>query len=294
MANKEQESKLVIKEKIYDGETSEIFRLEDGRLYKKVKPIIFSICSRSGINYEAKLHSTNAHSVKEILSPITVTYAGKFCTGFTMEEVHGLNFNEHDDSLTIAQRGDLEMYYDIYSKVESVVRRANCAGIVMPDLASCDNIIMLPDGGIKFIDFDGMQFGKNDKSISFSTSLGNMRNYLMSPKYCTDFCHFTKELDITSLTILMFLDIFNVDLNKVGMRNPLNGQPITVDFIFETLGLEDDVLKRKVRANLSLFERGSYITEDLKRVMKNYDMVVADIPKRYNAPSQYVKHLIRK
>ncbi len=294
MAYKEQESKLVIEEKIYDGEVSEIFRLADGRLYKKAKPILFSICARTGVDYESKLLSTNAYSVKEIISPITVTYAGKFCTGFTMDEIIGLNFNEHDDRLTLPQRGNLEMYYDIYSKVESVVKRANKVGIVMPDLASCDNIIMLPNGGVKFIDYDGMQFGKKDKSISFSTSLGNIRNYLMSPKFCTNFCQFTKELDITSLTILMFLDIFNVDLNKVGMRNPLDGQIITLDYVFEMLGLEDDVLKRKVRANLSLFEKGSYIVEDLKRVMQNYEMVVAEIPKHYNAESRYIKHLIRK
>ncbi len=294
MAFKEQESKLNIKEKIYDGEASEIFRLEDGRIFKKAKSLLLNVCANSGIDYEGKLLSTCAASVEEIVSPISVVYTSKYCTGFTMEEVIGPTLNEIDDAYTLEQRCDLGMYYEQYSKIESVVRRANKVGVVMPDLATCDNIIMLPDGGVKFLDYDGMQFGRNDKSIAFSTSLQHIREYLTSTKFMDRPYHFTKELDITSLTILMFLDVFNINLNMVGVMDPFTRRIITLDDVFNSLGLDDDILKRKVAANLSLREKGTYLVDDLKRVMNNYKMETIEIPSYIQAPSNYVKKLIHK
>lgn len=294
MAFKEQEKAFDIIGKIYDGETSEIYRLRDGRLFKKAKPLLINMCYRTGVNYEAKLLSTSALSVKEIVSPISVSYDGKFCTGFTMEEVFGPSLNTYDDDFTIEQRSDLDGYYELYSKIEDVVRRASKVGVVMPDLCTCDNIIIQKNGLLRFFDFDGMQFGRNDRSIAFSTSLKHIREYLCSRKFVDGQFHFTKELDITSLTILMFLVVFNIDLNRVGTINPFTGKVITIEEIFDLLGLKDDVFMRKVSANLSLTERGSFIADDLRRVASNYRMEAVIIPEGLPNSGMCLKKLIKK
>lgn len=294
MAIKEQVRDLKKIETIYSGEGSRIYRLDDGRVYKEATPMILSMCAYTGVDFESKLHSTNAATIGEIVNPITVAYNGRQCIGYTMAYTPGETLNSYDDTYTLAQRSNLVDYAKLFSKIESVVKRANKVGVVMPDLCTCDNIILSPNGGVKFIDFDGMQFGKNDKSFAFSTSLKHMNKYLMSKKFTDSFCHFTRELDITSLTILMFLVVFNIDLNKVGMYHPYEKRPITVEMIFEQLGLEDELLMRKVKANLSLTESGSYISDDLIRVSENYDMFTIEVPSYIKSDGSYLKTLRHK
>lgn len=291
---KEQTRELNKVAKVYDGESSTIYRLDDGRLYKEAKPMLLDICLRTGVDYEGKLLSTNAATIGEIVNPITITYTGRRCTGFTMSEEVGPTLNSYDDLYTLQQRSDLVAYADLFSKIESVVKRANRVGVVMPDLCTCDNIIIKEDGTLKFIDFDGMQFGKRDKSIAFSTSLRHMEQYLMSGKFVDGPFHFTKELDITSLTILMFLVVFNIDLNKVGMIHPYTGRRITLEEMFEQLGLDDDELLRKIKANLSLNQRGTYIGEDLVRISQKYEMSTVEVPRYIKSDGYYLKTLRRK
>lgn len=294
MAIKEQVRDLNKVETIYSGEGSKIYRLDDGRLYKEATPMLLSICAYTGVDLERKLHSTNAATISEIVNPITVAYNGRQCVGYTMDYVTGATLNSYDDTYTLAQRSNLVEYAKLFSEIERIVKRANKVGVVMPDLCTCDNIILNPNGGLNFIDFDGMQFGRSDKSIAFSTSLKHMEKYLMSKKFTDGFCHFTRELDITSLTILMFLVVFNIDLNKVGMYHPFDKKPITVEMIFEQLGLDDDSLLRKVKANLSLTESGSYISDDLVRIAKNYDMFTLKVPSHIKSDGSYLKTLRRK
>lgn len=279
---------------LYNGECSIIYKLDDGRLYKEAKPFLLSLCARTGIDYERKLLSTNAETVESIVSPITVAYLGRHCTGFTMADEIGETLNSYDENYIIEQRSNLREYADLFTKIEDVVKRANKVGIVMPDLCTCDNIILSPDGTLKFIDFDGMQFGKNDKSIAYSTSLGHICEYLYSSKFVDGPYHFTQELDKTSLTILMFLVVFNIDLNKVGMVNPFSGKRISLEEVFEQLGLDDDELLRKVKANLSVINRGSYIAEDLRRIAQRYEMRTMEVPKYICPDGGYIKKLIRK
>lgn len=280
--------------KVYDGESSTIYKLDDGRLYKEAKPILLSMCAATGVNYERKLLSTHAATIGEIVNPITVAYTGRYCTGFTMSEEFGPNLNTYDDTFTLAQRSDLYAYANLFSKIESVVQRANKVGVVMPDLCTCDNIIIKEDGTLKFIDFDGMQFGKNDRSIAFSTSLKHMEQYLMSRKFTDGPFHFTRELDITSLTILMFLVVFNIDLNKVGMFHPYLGRGIALEDMFEQLGLDEPELLRKVKANLSLTERGTYIGDELRKIADKYTMTTVEVPKYLKSDGSYIKSLKRK
>ena len=288
---KEQLSSFVDKEVIYNGEGSTIYRLPDKRVLKVASPLVFKTCDMVGTSYESKILSTAARSVKEIVCPLTAVYNGSKCIGYTMEEINGVDLNNYDANYSLFERADLNKYALLYSKIEQVVKKANKVGIVMPDLCTCDNIIILPNGNLKFIDFDGMQFGSKDKSIALSTSLGNPINYIYSKKYSNSFFSFSKELDKTSLTILMFLVVFNINLTKIGQVNPFTGKVVTFNEIFQLLGIEDEVFMNKVALNLSSDKAGVYLEDELFKIARNYDMCVAKLP---NMKDSYMKKLIKK
>lgn len=277
---------------LYSGETSYIYRLEDGRLYKKAKSILFDVCRRNGIDYEAKILDTRAHAVKEIVSPLSVVYTDDRLSGFTMEEVEGPTLTDYDKDFTIEQVCDLWHYYELFHKLETIIEKANKVGIVMPDLCTCENIIVQKDGNLRIIDYDGNQFGEDDKSICFSTTLKHIREYVKSPKFMVKPQSFTTELDKTSLTILMFLTIFNVDLNTIGMVDP-SGERVTLKYIFDYLNLHDEQFMNKVAANLSLTQKGTFLAPELYCLAKEYYMLARPLP-RHVVEGGYQKVLFKR
>jgi len=277
---------------LYSGETSYIYRLEDGRLYKKAKSILFDVCRRNGIDYEAKILDTRAHAVKEIVSPLSAVYTDDRLSGFTMEEVEGPTLTDYDKDFTIEQVCDLWHYYELFHKLEAIIEEANKVGIVMPDLCTCENIIVQKDGNLRIIDYDGNQFGEDDKSICFSTTLKHIREYVKSPKFMVKPQSFTTELDKTSLTILMFLTVFNVDLNTIGMLDP-SGERVTLKYIFDYLNLHDEQFMNKVAANLSLTQKGTFLAPELYRLAKEYYMLARPLP-RHVVEGGYQKVLFKR
>lgn len=280
---------LPIKEEIYDGEGSSIYGIGDGKLVKIAKPIVTSTCAMLGSSYERKILDTRAHAVKEIISPIEAVYQQGSCVGYTMKRISGLDLNHYDEHFTLKDRSNLHEYAILFRKIEEVVRKAHKLGIVMPDLCTCDNIVLNRDGSLSFIDYDGMQMGEQDVSVCLSTSLGDPMKYLAAPKYSSGMFRFTKELDKTSLTILMFLLVFNLDLNKIGDFNPMTGKFVTIQDIFELLNLKDPVFMNKVAANISLDCRGTFLADDLDRIASEYDMSTFEVGNDF-----YIKKLSRK
>ena len=288
---KEQLSSFKQRELIHNGESSRIYRLGDGRVLKVAKDVVFESCKLLNIDYEAKISDTRAHVIDGIVCPLSAVYSNKMCVGYTMDEVKGKSLNEYDENYTLQQKSDLDAYFRLYTKIEELVARANKLCIVMPDLCTCDNIIFTPEGKVKLIDYDGMQIGNNDRAIALSTSLGDPLKYVVSPKYVNGYFHFTKELDKTSLTILMFLWIFNVNLLRVGEYNPYTHSFVSIKDVFDLLGIEDETFMKKVDANLSLDHKGSYLSDDLYRITQRYDMMSAMIP---GMKDQCIKKLIKK
>ena len=288
---REQLSTIRNKQLIYNGEGSKIYRLEDGRVLKVAKEIIFQSCRLLGFDYQDKLSDTRAQVVDGLVTPITTVFTNNKCVGYTMEEVKGHSLNDYDRDFTLRDKSDLNAYFKLYTKIEELVARANKLGIVMPDLCSCDNIMVTPDGKVKLIDYDGMQIGEKDKALALSTSLGDPLSYITNPKYVNGYFHFTKELDKTSLTILMFLWIFNIDLLKVGQYNPYQGSVVTIKDVFNILGIEDESFMNKVAANISGDRKGSYLADDLYRIVSRYDMMAFKVP---GMGDQCLKKLYKK
>ena len=94
--------------------------------------------------------------------------------------------------------------------------------------------------------------------------------------------------------VILFLVVFNVNLNNVGKISPYTNRMITLKEIFDILGLQDDKFMNKVEANLSLDKKGFYLADDLRRIVQNYEMAVAELPEHLQQNGRFVKKLFRK
>lgn len=268
---------------------SKILRLEDGRLAKIISPFIIMMYIRAGASLERKVMDADSIvGMDELYKPTSALYSCNSFVGYTMMENKGIDFNSHDERLTLMERADLYRYANIHSQLENIVRKGHRQEkkIVFPDIATCDNIYIDENDRISLIDYDGLQVGDNI-TVSYSTNLGPDYKYEVT-KYKSKNLY-TEELDKTSLMILYFLDAFNVDLKAVGQRDPNSGKVITLKDVFEIMGFPDDKLIKKVEKVLSKTEEGEFLGDDLFRLAEQYRMSVYPLGSGY-----YVKRLIHK
>lgn len=108
-------------------------------------------------------------------------------------------------------------------------------------------------------------------------------------KYFTNESLFTKELDQKSSIFLYFLDTFNVNLNKVGMIDPSNGKPITLNDIFSFINLDDDDLCHKTWKIFQNDRANEYLGDDVFRIADKYNMNVLA-----RLGDSYIKRLTKK
>ena len=272
------------------GEVSRVYLLNDGRILKIFDTQILSALKTVGVDIESKvLNAENITLPNEILKPETAVYNGFTFIGNITNQARGIDYNSWDNTLTLQNRADLFMYAQVHYNLESIIK--STPDIVYPDICTCDNIYINPNDGnrIQLIDYDGLQVG-HYPSISISTTLGEISQYLHSKKYMNNNL-FTKELDKKSLIMLYFLNTFNVDLNKVGKRNPSNGQIITLDYLFECLNLNDNDIKHKVWQIFYDKKHNDWLGADVFRLAEEYHLEVLPIPVKRNI---YLKKLIRK
>lgn len=139
---------------------------------------------------------------------------------------------------------------------------------------------------MSLIDYDGLQIEKFITPV-ISSSLGDQKQYFC-PKYCNNKI-FTSELDKKSLIILYFLDTFNVDITKVGTRNPITGRIVTLDDIFECINLENYDIQNKVWKCLQTKYENEFLGDDVYEIAYDYNMIVHKASK-----GNYFKRLIKK
>ena len=266
---------LQYKRNIYSSRMSDVWELVDGNYAKIVTDNTLAVCYSLGVDYERKILYSKAKYAEGIITPLSAIYNRYGCSGFVMKPGKGLNLDEDGNDGDIQKAQDLQRFCGIYRQMEKIVINANKLGIVMPDLCAFKNIIITPDDKVLFIDYDGMQFGKKDKAISFAEDdmLGSYKEYNAISKYSNGKFHFTPELDKTSLTVLLFKWIFNevICVKALKRKDGINQEDL-VSSVFEKLNIQDREFKRKVLANLSDNEPGAFLSEDLERIAKNYTM----------------------
>lgn len=274
---------------LYKNVLSEIFEIRDDYVAKFVSRLMLEAYKEFGGSLEKKIqYADEIVDMDELYKPTSAIYANEGFCGYTMLENKGIRFNDYNDNLTIEQRSDLKRYAFIYKQLENIVKKGHSQTrkIIFPDLASCDNIFLDQDLRVTLIDYDGLQVGEQF-AVSYSANLGNDEDYYVS-KYKNGL-FYTEEIDKTGLAILYFLDTFNVDLKKVGEVNPYTGKILTIEEVFETIGLEDRMFMDKIKAILSKNELGDFIGEDIDRVANNYTMKICSL-----SNGSYMKKLIKK
>ncbi len=254
------------------SDNSITYMTESGSVLKVFQPIVHLFYEAAGTSLANKITSARPiKNVPEIVVPTAAVYNGRTFIGYLTDFVSGQNYNEFDNNLSLQDRVDLNMYANMHHKLEDIVKRGNKEGIIFPDLCSCDNIIITRDGNMKIIDYDGLQV-KQHRSICLSSSLGNQEQY-MTPKYGKNFL-FNPNLDKKSLMNLYFLSTFNINLETIGLYNPYTRRTVTVDEIFNTIGLEDDTIKHKVWKCFQPDQENDFLGDDVYRVAEQYKMSI--------------------
>lgn len=274
---------------LYKTLLSEVFEIRDGYVVKFIPRLVLEAYKEFGGSLEKKIqYADDIVDMAELYKPTSAIYTNEGFCGYTMLENKGINFNDYDNTLTLEQRSDLKRYAFIYKQLENIVKKGHSQAkkIIFPDLASCDNIYIDQNLKVSLIDYDGLQIG-DQFSDSYSSNLGNEEDYYV-PKYKSGL-FYTEEIDKTSLTILYFLDAFNVDLKMIGKTNPLTGKTLTIEDVFEAIRLDDKIFIDKVKAILSKNEYGAYIGEDIDRIADKYIMKTLPLP-----DGRFMKKLIKK
>lgn len=274
---------------ISSNEFSSVFRLPSGNYLKIFTPDTLMIYQTMMVDIEAKLQNANKLGItNDILKPCAIAYdLNNAVVGFEMQPARGINFNQFDALLTFKDRQNLYGYAEIHKKIEDILR--NNPNIVVTDLCSCDNIYIDENKNISLIDYDDMQIG-NQRSLMISSSLGTQRDIITTPKYFDDLTQlFTKTLDVRSSIILYFLTAFNINLNSVGLTAPGDTEPITLDFIFDALMLDDPDLCHNVWKMMQKNQTEDFLGDTVFRIADKYDLKIVSI-----CGDKIRKQLIRK
>ena len=273
--------KTMIKSSLAGG----VYRLNNGDFLKIYSPIFKSLLGDARILEDKVMDAKPIDSVPEIIVPkcAVYDYPNNF-VGYVTSPALGVDLNAYDENFSLQRRSDLTAYTSFFTGLIDAVKRANKEQIVFPDLCTCDNIFV-KCGRISFIDYDGLQVGRH-KVFALSTTLGDEEQYYC-PKYFQQGL-FTPELDKKSMVLLYFLFVFNIDLNKIGHFDP-TGHKITLEDIFEIIGLEDTSFMDKVKKILSSNQDGDYIDEDIVRIDQSYAMKVMPF-----GAKTYLKKLYKK
>lgn len=278
---------LNIKSQIHNGYKANVYELENGSILKVFSPLVLNLYKSCDIQLERKIiESKPIINVPEIIVPEEAVYENQEFLGYTSKKAEGIDYNTYDDFLTLKDRCNLKQYADEYSKLESIIKRGNKENIVFPDLCSCDNIFIDDKGNMSLIDYDGLQIDNFITPI-LSSSLGDQDQYFC-PKYY-DGKIFTSELDKKSLIVLYFLNTFNVDITKVGSRNPITGEIVTLDDIFELINLDNCDIQNKVWKCLQDKYENEFLEDDVYDIAYDYNMVAFP-----TANKTYLKKLIKK
>ncbi len=275
-----------------ENSISKVYKLCNGEILKMFNPNILDLYNNIGASMEKKiLEAELLPDIPEIVIPNKAVYdeKDKFIA-YTSNYIEGLNFGQYYDSLQQSDKNSLYFFASIFEKLENTISRANGADIVFPDLANPGNFIFDKNGNFKLIDYDGMQI-KDNKSMVIARVLSSDGQYNKVSKYGNGHFLYTPELDKKSIIILYMIFVFHVKLTVIGQKSYRTGEAITLDYIFDYIGLEDNEFKNKISKIYNDNEKNEFITKDIYRLAEMYELR----PKASIAKERGVcKYLIKK
>lgn len=214
--------------------------------------------------------------------------------GYALEEANGISCFDYTKQLSKEEHTDLLNYANLYSSIESSVRKANSCGAVFPDLLNYRNIFVnkKDDGkfGVQFIDYDGIQLGDNP-STNVSKGIINFLHKYCFNKEIRDDGLYTDKLDMVSLIYLYFRIVFNYNLDRLNNHNISRRE--TLWDVFEYFGIDDKKFRKMIKyAVYPYFDvtKLEYLSEIVYELAEKYRL---EIVMRYPS-GNYVKTLVRK
>ena len=254
---------------LHRGKISTVVKLSDGSVLKLIRPNIIKVLSELGVNLEEKVLDSEKEDLdKQIIKPKIAVYNDHKFSGYIMDEAKGEDLETFIRKLSLEKQKDLNMYASIYSNIERIVKKSD--QVVFTDLGTFKNIMIDSDFKTSLIDYDGLQVGRH-LSGCISTLLGNQLQYNNQKYRKNDY--FTKELDIKSLISLYFSMTFGVSLAQVGEYSETLKEKITLDIIFNSIGVDDDI-KHKVWKTFTKTEKNEYLGDDVFRLASNNNLEI--------------------
>lgn len=263
-----------------------VCQLKDGRYLKIFQPAIIQIFKGLNSDLESKIKDIDKlNIIPEIITPNSLVYMNNYFIGYTMPAARGISLVDYEHRKTNLEQLDLSRYTKEYSKLESIIKKANQRNIFFPDLLTCDNIF-IDNNNYQFIDFDGIQIG-DYQVLQMCNLLGDDEQYTI-PKYMYKEGLFSANLDKKSLLYYFYLCVFNLNLNKVNNTNPIDGSIITLDYIFDLLGIKNINLMNATNLAINDQENDNiYLDDIVNELAFEYDLKRIDSNKG-------IKKLVKK
>lgn len=196
---------------------------------------------------------------------------GKF-VGYTMDKTPGVSFPELHENLPLSKLRKISYLTELYLKIEEIVKKINENGIIVPDIATMNNIMVDDRKNMSLIDCDSWQVGPY-MSLDISTLLGKQEQYGIS-KYTDPVTGLLKNnLDKKSLALMYFVTVPGILLEEtIRKHGELLGFTTTqsIEYIFAQLGLDDVDFQHKIWKMYQPDGDNEYIGDDVRRISENY------------------------
>lgn len=259
-----------------------IIKLPNGELLKILDKSILDIISNTGYDLETRLCEVDKLTTfTKFAWPTIMLEDEEIVSAYLMPNIQGVDFTDYYENIF-----DLTSYAKIHSQIQDNIKSGNDVGIVFPDLCTTENIRVTSNHEIFFIDYDSLQI-KNMPAVGFSSDLGTPDAIMNEKYYDSELDLFTNNLDIRSSIFLYFLDVFGVNLSKVGIINPATFQRVTLDDIFSLINLDDYDVQQKVWKLFQPSIPNEFLGDDVYKLANKYDLVMT-------SPELQIKRLIKK
>ncbi|MCX4365713.1 MAG: hypothetical protein OSJ70_08085 [Bacilli bacterium] len=253
-------------------EDTTIIKLPNGELLKVLDKELLLTIKDTGYDLERRLDEADSFtSFKNFSIPTRKLEHNGRISAYTMPNFPGINFTDYYVDIF-----NLKKYAKTHAQIEENIKKGNELGLVFPDLCTTENIIIMEDGKVYFIDYDGIQI-KDMPAVGYSTFLGSPDSVL-TPKYYNEKKGlFTKELDIKSAIFLYFVDVFGVNLSVANTINPYTGKKVTLDYIFSMINLQAPSIQHKVWKLFQEQEKNEFLGDDMYILAEKYNLM-PDMP----------------
>lgn len=272
-----------------------VYKTDDRKYLKIFNPdeLIKLMCK--GIILDRSLEFSEKVKKTDIIRPcFSLCDDDGMTVGYALEEALGISCFDYLKQLSKEEQTDLLNYTNLFSSIESSVRKANSCGVVFPDLLNFRNIFVNKknDGKflVQFIDYDGIQLGDNPSTNVSKGIINFIQKYCFNSEIRDDGLY-TDKLDMVSLIYLYFKIVFNYSLDK--LNSPLTSGRETLDDIFEYFGIDDSKLRTMIRYAVYPYfdvEKLEYISDYLYELVDKYKL---EIVSRYPS-GRYRKRFVKK